>query len=329
MSKLIIPFILVLAVSSWGGSTAAEEAEGGYAGAFLQVPVGARPTAMGGAYRAISTDGAGPLFNPAGLSTLTRPLFGSSYRALQLDRKLGYVTALFPVKNEAVLGVQWLYAGSGSVEARDADGYLQGHEISQNNHQFTILFAKKFERWLGLGVNLSYLQSYLSELDANSVGFDFGVMIYVEQLIDREKRDQLPVKDIQIGLTIKDVAKNFRWNSEQYVNKFTTGGLATEQEDEVPIEFGLGLSGRFFNRMLLLSTDLVKNKDQGPRFHAGGEYYVRPKFALRTGFSDGRFTAGTGYLFQFRNHQMVIDYAFTTDEADEGSEHIFSFDLLW
>ncbi len=329
MSKLIIPFILVVAVSSWAGSAVAEEADGGYAGAFLQVPVGARPTAMGGAYRSISNDGAGPLFNPAGASSLERPLFGTSYRTMKLDRKLGYVTALFPVKNEAILGVQWLYAGSGSVEARDTDGYLQGHDISQNSHQFTILFAKKFERWLGVGANLSYLQSYLSDIDANSVGFDFGVMIYVEQLINREKRDKLAVRDIQIGLTIKDVAKKFRWNGEEYLAQHTTGGVPTEQEDKVPAEFGLGLSARFFDRKLLLSTDLVKNTKQGPRLHAGGEYYIMPVFALRSGFSDGRLTAGTGYLFKIRKHQLVIDYAFSTDKADEGSEHIFSFDLLF
>jgi translocation and assembly module TamB len=47
---------------------------------------------------------------------------GSSYRILKLDRKLGYLTALFPVKNEAVLGVQWLYAGSGSVDVTGSAG---------------------------------------------------------------------------------------------------------------------------------------------------------------------------------------------------------------
>jgi len=329
MIKRTISLILVLAVFSAAGAAFAEEADGGYAGAFLQVPIGARATAMGGAYRAISSDGAGPLFNPAGASTLTRPLFGSSYRVLQLDRKLGYVTALFPVKNQAVLGVQWLYAGSGSVEARDVDGYLQGHQISQTSHQFTIVFAKRFEKWLGVGVNMSYLQAYMSEIDANSVGFDFGAMIYVEQLFDRERRDQLPVRDLQIGITVKDVAKKFRWNSEQYVNKYSTGGVATEQEDKVPMEVGLGVSGRLLNRRLLLSTDAAKNAEQSLRFYGGAEFYVRPEFALRSGFSDGRFTAGTGYLFKIKNHQLVVDYAFTTDKADEGSEHIFSFDLLF
>jgi len=329
MSKLIIPLILLVAVFSSPGLAVAEEAEGGYAGAFLQVPVGARPTAMGGAYRSLANDGAGPLFNPAGASSLSRPLVGSSYRVMQLDRKLGYLTALFPVKNQAVLGVQWLYAGSGSVDARDTDGYLQGNDISQNSHQFTILFAKRFERWLSVGVNLSYLQSYLAEIDANSVGFDFGVMLYVEQMYSREERDKLPVRDIQIGITIKDVAKKFRWNSDEYLSRYTTGGLATEQEDEVPVEFGLGVSGRLFDRKLLLSSDLVKNTKQGPRFYAGAEYYLQPVFALRTGFSDGRLTAGTGYLFKIKDHQLVIDYAFTTDKVDEGSEHIFSFDLLF
>ena len=50
---------------------------------------------------------------------------------------------------------------------------------------------------------------------------------------------------------------------------------------------------------------------------------------LRAGYGDGRLAAGTGYLFAVGKHQLAIDYAFSTDKADEGSEHIFSFDLLF
>ena len=52
---LISVFSLILVSPSYG-----EEADGGTAGAFLQIPTGARPTAMGGAYISISDDGAAP-----------------------------------------------------------------------------------------------------------------------------------------------------------------------------------------------------------------------------------------------------------------------------
>ena len=82
----------------------AAEGDGGQAGAFLQVPIGARPTAMGGAYLAVSDDGAAPLFNPAGIALLRRPMFSSSYRFMQLDRSLGYASLLAVASFSLYLG---------------------------------------------------------------------------------------------------------------------------------------------------------------------------------------------------------------------------------
>lgn len=317
--------IVVLGVSAACGG----EGKGGYAGAFFQMPVGGRPTAMGGAYLAVSNDGAAPLYNPAGLVALKRPLFATSYRAMKLDRSLGYVTAMFPVLGDATLGVSWLYAGSGSVEARDSDGYALGHELSMDNHQIAIVFAKRFENFLAVGANVNYLSSRLAEMDANTVGFDFGLMLFLDQLFDRESRDQMPVRDMQVGLTVKNISKVYKWNSEDYNLMFTTSSLGTIQEDKVPVEIGLGTAARFLNRKLLLATDLIKNTKQDLQIRVGTEYYLTQEFALRSGYSEGSLTLGTGYLFRIGKKQLAIDYAFSGDKVDEGSDHIFSFDLLF
>lgn len=324
MARIVVAFgmVLILACGVSGG-------EGGRAAPWLQVPAGARPTAMGGAYLAISDDGAAPLFNPAGVSRLARPMFSTSYRAMALDRTLSYVTVLFPVRGESTLGVHWLFAGSGSVEARDSDGYLQGHELSLNAHHFVIVFAKQLTRYLSAGVNLGYILLDMPELDANAVGFDFGVMLNIEQMFSRERRDQLAVRDLQIGITVRNFAKTFRWISDDYNVKYTTSEGGAIQEDKVPIEFGLGVSARFLQRKLLTAVDVRKNGDESASLHIGAEYFVRPEFMLRAGYSDGRMVAGTGYIFQVGNNSLAIDYAFATDKVDEGSEHIFSFDLLF
>jgi len=326
----MLRFLLCLGLfATLAGGARAGDGDGGYAAPWLQVPIGGRPTAMGGAYLAISDDGAGPLFNPAGLARLQRPMLSSSYRAMTLGRKLGYVTALSPVRGQSILGAHWLYAGSGSVEARDADGYLQGHDISLSAHQFVIVFAKRVTPFFSAGVNMNYILIDMPELDANSVGFDFGLMLYVEQLFNREKRDQLPVRDLQIGITVKNFSKTFRYLSDKYNLTYTTSDVGTEQNDKVPVEVGLGVSGRLLKRRLLLATDVLKNEKQNPEFHAGAEYFLTEEFMLRTGYSDKRLTAGTGYLFKIGKKALAIDYAFSTDKADEGSEHIFSFDLLF
>lgn len=321
----LIAGLLILA-----GPSLAEDGDGGYAGAFFQVPIGARPASMGGAYLAISNDGAAPLYNPAGLADLQRPIFASSYRLMKLDRQLAYATLMFPIRGNSALGVHWLFAGSGEVERRNYDGDALGDAISQNNHAGSIIFAKRFENFFSAGVKLSYLHSTFAEMTAYSVGVDVGAMIYLDWLFGREKVGTLPIDDLQLGLTLKHLDAKYIWNNEDYI--FQHVGVSepgSEQEDQVPTEFGVGLSGRLVNRKLLLATDLLKNTEQDVMLHVGAEYFLNPQFALRSGFSDGRFTAGTGYVFKVANQILAIDYAFSTDKADEGSEHIFSFDLLF
>ena len=316
--------LLVLAAVPAG----AADGDGGYAGSFFQIPIGARPTAMGGAYLAVSNDGSAPLFNPAGVALLKKKLFATSYRALQLDRKLGYVSFLMPTREESVFGFNWHYFNSGDVMRRDSNGRELGESLSLNSHAFTILLAKQFEEYLSVGMRAGYLHSTFAEMKAYSVTIDIGAMLYLSQMFDRERRDTYAVQDVQVGAVIKNLAAKYRWDSAEY--NLTYGGVSSvEQEDAIPIEFGLGGSARFLNRKLLLASDLYKNIDQGIRLHAGAEYFVSPEFALRTGYSDKRFTAGTGYVFKIMNQVLAIDYAFATGRVDEGSEHIFSFDLLF
>jgi hypothetical protein len=249
---------------------------------------------------------------------------------MRLDRSMGFASALFPIRGESTMGASWLFSGSGKVVVRDADGYPEGRDFYQNTHQFSILFTKLIARKFSLGVNLSYLVSDMPEFDANSIGFDFGAMLFVSQFFDRERRQDYAVQDIKVGLTVKHLGKRFRWVSDRYNLKYTTGDAGYTQEDKVPVEAGLGVSARFLERKLLVATDVRKNEKQSVRFHGGAEYFLTEQFMLRSGYSDSRFVAGTGYLFTIgKTKQLAVDYAFSTDKADEGSEHIFSFDLLF
>jgi len=307
----------------------AADGDGGYAGSYFQIPIGARPTAMGGAYLAVSDDGAAPLFNPAGIATIRHKLFSTSYRAMDLDRSLGYITLLFPTHNKSALGVNWHYFGAGSIVGRNSDGRPIGAEFSLNSHDCSIIFAKRFEDYLSVGMRAGYLYSKFAEMSAFSIGIDVGMMFYLSHLFDRDRREEMFVRDLQIGVTVKNLGALYRWNSDSFNEVYGGGVGGVEQEDKFPIEIGLGVSARFFERKLLLATDLLKNEKQDPFFHGGVEYFVSPEFALRGGYSDGRFTVGTGYMFKLGNRILAVDYAFATDKVNEGSEHIFSFDLLF
>jgi opacity protein-like surface antigen len=322
MKKILVVLVILAAcgAASWGA-----EGDGGYAGAAFQVPLGARPTAMGGAYIGLSDDVSGVMYNPAGLAGIPYREFGTSYRIMTIDRKLGFASVIFPIQGMATLGVQWTYAGSGAVAERDRDGALVGRDFSQNTHQFGLTFAKRFEPWLGVGVNISYIYSKVPQISSNSVGFDFGCMIHVIELIDRERRDKFFAQDVRVGLVVRNITKQFRWNSEKYLKAYTTDGTGFEQTDKFPVEVGLGGSAKFVKRKLTIAADVVKNEKQSMKARFGGEYLLRSELALRAGYSIYGFAAGAGFQFDLNPKQTLgIDYAFSTGRADEGSEHLFS-----
>ena len=327
MKKIFI--IVVLVLLSISASLYAEDGDGGYAAAFMQIPIGARPTALGGAYISVSNDGAGIFYNPAGMSSISKKIFASSYRVMTLDRKLGYGAFILPTQGQSIIGLSWLYAGSGSVAARNKDGDLLGYDLSQNNHQVSIIFAKRFEKIVSIGFRGSYLHTGLAEMTSFSVSFDLGATFYLSQLIDREKRDLMAIQDIQAGIIIRNLAATYRWNNEQYYKTIEENPFGVEQEDKVPLEIGIGTSARFFNRKLLLAADIVKNSKQGIVMHNGAEYFLTKQFGLRGGYTDRSMTAGFGYMFNLEKFGLAIDYAFSSQKVNEGSEHIFSFDLLF
>lgn len=320
-------FLLMIIIGI--SNVSAEDGDGGYAASYFQIPIGARPTAMGGAYIAVSNDGAAPLFNPAGLANLQKKMFATSYRAMDLDRKLGYLTFMVPTRDKSAIGISWHYFSAGEVEGRDANGRLEGFTIGYTAHDWSIIFAKRFEKYMSLGMRAGYIYNRFAEMSSTSIGIDLGAMFYFLRSYDFDYPDDRFLQDLQIGVVLRNIAGTLRWNSQAYNANISGSAGGIEQEDKIPFEVGVGFSGRFLNRKLLLVTDIIKNEKQNIRFHSGAEYFISPEFALRTGYSDGRFTAGTGYIFNINNFIMAIDYAFATDKVDEGSEHIFSFDILF
>ncbi|MFH2049266.1 MAG: PorV/PorQ family protein [bacterium] len=320
-------FLLILVIGF--GTVFAEDGDGGYAASYFQIPIGARPTAMGGAYIAVANDGAGPLFNPAGIATLQRKMFATSFRTMGLGRKLGYVTFMAPARDKAAIGVNWHYFSAGDIETRDYNGRLDGYNIGYTAHDWSIIFAKRFEDYMSLGMRAGYIYNRFAQMSSFSVGLDLGAMFYFLRSYDFDYPDERFLQDLQIGVVLRNMAGNLRWNSQELDPNLSGSSGSVEQVDRIPFEVGVGFSGRFLKRKLLLATDIIKNEKQNIRLHSGAEYFVSSEFALRTGYSDGRFTAGTGYIFKINAWVMAVDYAFSTDKAGEGSEHIFSFDILF
>ena len=325
MKKIFCILVLVAMVTS--PAVLADE-DGGYAGALLQLSVQARPAAMGGAFYGLSDDGSAQYFNPAGLSQITQKTFSSSYRIMTLDRKLGYVSMVLPTHLESALGISWLYAGYGEVTARNASGRELDRTISSEEHLFSVTFAKRFVPYFSVGTKLGYYYKKLANLDANSIGVDFGGMLFVDSLMEYGYMEDKPVQDITVGLIVHNLAATYPWTTNDYWEKYTDNPGVT-QNDKFPVLVGLGVSFKTFNRKLLTVFDVEKNTKQTAKVKFGGEYTVDKLLRLRAGLNQGHVTAGMGLSQQINNFMLMFDYAFSAEKADEGSDHIISLNLVF
>ena len=328
MKKIILYFCAT--VFLFASFVYAEIGSGGYAGAYMKLSVEARPAAMGGAYFAISDDAAGQLYNPAGISAARNKIFTSSYRAMTLDRSMGFVSFLMPTRKESALGFSWQFVGSGSVDVRNGDGDNMGISLSSNEHIFAVTFAKQFTSVLSFGAKLSYYikgggtasggYEVLHDLSASSIGINLGALLYIDSLFEYEAMEDKPINDIKIGLVFDNMAARYNWSPKDDL------GLMAAPEDVFPIIIGGGVSFRTFQRNLLVAFDLEKVEKRPFAVKFGGEYKYNNKFALRTGFDDGILTAGIGYQFDLGVKNILeFDYAFSAARVDEGSDHLFGF----
>ncbi|UCD93785.1 MAG: PorV/PorQ family protein [Candidatus Zixiibacteriota bacterium] len=315
--KTAVLFAILVLIGFNSGATSED---GGYAGAFLKMTVDAKPAGMGGAYVAVSNEGAGQLHNPAGVQTLTKTVLNSSYRAMKLGRKMGFVSLLFPTRLESALGISWLYAGYGEVERRDGSGYTTGGTISSNEHVFAISFAKRFIPFLGLGTKLNYYHKNVGDVKANSIGVNVGAVLFVDSLYRYGSMEGKFITDINAGLVVNNIAAQYPWETQ-------SEGLSATKTDDFPVVVGLGVSCRALERKLLVAVDAEKNAKQSALVRFGGEYILRDNFLLRAGLNDGTISAGAGFKFDLEKLLLSVDYAFSGDRAGAGEDHIFSFEL--
>lgn len=304
---LTMSLLLIFCISL----THAATGDGGYAGVFSRMGFDARALGMGGAFVAVADDGFASSFNPAGLVQLKRPTFSASYRFMSLDRKLSFVSYQQSIKGGAAVGLYWINAGVSNVETRDYEGKVTG-ELTNHENLVNFNFAKRIIQQFSVGLNIRYSQSNLASLDANTVGFDLGVLF-------------TPYEKIRIGLAADNIGMKYSWNSGKYWQEFDQVG--TDTKEDFPLNFKLGGSYLLLKDKLLLSVQADKNSKQSARMHFGAEFWGVKYLAGRLGYNDGSFTFGFGINYKVKSITFGLDYAFISSQVGTNSDNLVSMGI--
>lgn len=281
--------------------------EGGYAGAFLRMGVGAKALGMGGAFVSVADDASAIHYNPAALSFIRQRVFTTAYRALSLGRRFSYLGFVQPLRHEAGVGIGWVNAGLDDIDGRDENGQPTG-KLSDSENAITFCFSKRTFPHLAFGLAIRYFHQKLAGVSANTVGLGFG------GIYKKEKR-------FSLGVSVQNLISKYSWDTKDLWARGTT------TTDTIPVNYRMGISYWLLRGRLLTALDLEKNLKQSMKYHIGADFMIYRDFHLRLGYNNDRFTFGGGLSYKYKNFRFSFNYAYLPEKVATQPAKIYALEI--
>jgi hypothetical protein len=307
-SFLIMSLVFLCFIHSKVG---ADTGDGGYAGAFQQLGLGARALGMGGAFVAVADDATAGFWNPAGLVQIRMRTFGAFFRKMTLDRRLSYIIYNQPIRGEATISLSWTNAGVKDVVGRNENGEIT-EEIKNYENAVELFFARKVIDQLSLGLRIEYIQYNLANLSAYGVGFGFSAF-------------GEPIQKLRLGAAVENMGMRYSWTSGEYWKKFDL--LGSSSKDDFPVNLRFGASYLLLEDRILICSEIDKNEKQKGKIHLGIEGWILENLAARAGYDKGSLTLGMGLRQKMGSTILGFDYALVSSRVGNDSDHLISFQL--
>ena len=288
---------------------------GGFAGSFLRMGVGARAISMGNTGVAHPTNAYSTFYNPASFGLIEDHLVGLSYSFLSLDRRFEFVSFSMKVPPEAGFSISWIESGVGDLKSYNSIGEVTG-DINQSANAVYFSFGRKFSDKLSIGVSLKILFEFINDgtdefdYSSNGVGFDIGILYKIND-------------DLILGGLVKDIKSKFKANTDKI---FERGGTTI---DKFPVSSKIGAFYHTPLQWLRAAYDFEWSNKGLKKHHLGLEAVHGKNLALRIGLDGDNIVFGGGLDFMIFKTASYLDYAFVPSIIDEGSSHVFSWQILF
>ncbi len=285
---------LALAASARGAETAA----------FLNLGVGARYLAMGGAGTALADDANSLYWNAAGLAASKRE-FSISDMELQQSTRLDFAAYAQPTKL-GTFALGGAYLSQSAIDGRDATGRPTG-SFSAADADLALGYGKKTDL-VDVGVAGKFVQSHIGSAQATTFAMDLGA----------RKR----IGNVLLGAALRNLGPGIKFDTER---------------NDLPMRLALGAAYKFERGHALTAEFTDAPRAGGADVGFGGEFQAIKNVFLRAGYTTQTAIAG-GSSFDavrgltlgvgFRADRWTIDYA-AVPMGELGSTHRFTLGARW
>lgn len=269
-------------------------------GEILNLEIGSRATALGGAFIAFSDDATATFWNPSGLSAIESTEFQFGYSNWYQDISINYFGAAIPISDRFTSGVGLTYVDLGSFQGYSSEDIPTG-EFGGHNMVLSLSMGFQANSWLSLGITAKGITEKLEESSASGLAFDIGTRVTSGLL--------------SFGLAARNIGSGLKYEYDR---------------EPLPTHLDAGVGLRAFERRFGFAADINIPKDGAISLHQGMEYAYLNTIILRGGYThsfgspNGGGNNGMVYGFGLRIMAGSIDYSFIPD-SDLGGIHKLDF----
>jgi hypothetical protein len=285
-------------------------------GTFLQIPVGARGTALGSGFAGVADDASALYWNPAGITQVEGMSVNASYQAMFAGITHNFAGISFPISSSYKLGVSATTLSSGDIPVTDLfnqDG--TGGFYSATDLAFGVSIAGQLTDQFSYGVTGKIVNMSIADVSASGVAFDFGTMYDPGFL------------GLNFGFVIQNLSAPLKYSGPGLVQKGTTDQVTGNRDPDVELESssvslplifraGLGVDIMEGNEdhALKANTEFSTTSNAPEHLGIGVEYVWKELLAARVGYQLGSsdaygLSAGLGLTYESGSFNAGIDYA--------------------
>lgn len=306
---------------------------------FLKIGVGARATAMGGAFAALADDATALHWNPAGLVQIDNIAFSSSHLEWFADISHDFAGLAVPVGGSGVIGLSATLFNIGEIEITTIqEPRGTGLFYDASDVAVALTYAHSMTDRFSAGVTVKFVHQRIYNESASTFAVDIGTLLVT------------PLKGLRIGMQFsnfgsklkldgRDLIRAYDPNERNTRNAGVESRLSTEPW-ELPVNFRVGIAldiigganGVYHSAVnrLTFAADGNHPNDGPETGNFGLEYSWRDILSARMGY---RFnydledlTYGGGLQIPLKGARLRLDYAFAAfGELDD--IHHFTFGL--
>ncbi len=310
------------------------------AGVQVQIPVGARDMALGGADLANTSGLNAQFWNPAGMPRMDRTAAAQfSYMSIINDIGVNYMSVAYNDEDVGSFGLNIKSFGFGDIPFttnEDMDG-ASGRTFSPTFVTVGLSYARALTEYVNVGLTVKVISENIDRASASAVAFDIGL----------QYDNPGGIEGINFGVVIKNIGSDLRYEGSGLGSNYLDPNgkeyflNSPSASNELPTSIELGLSYMASvneDNSVLMTSNFQSNNFQNDALKFGVEYNYSNFLFARGGYnyaveteSEAQlydFALGAGLKYELGEVLFVFDYAYRNSQYFDGN-NVFTFELYF